>query len=530
MLDPREVLEVFEVPLAFLMDEANHQKALARMARPAALLLCHALRGALHLGRDRRHAEEHAPEAVSAMIRIVIENVLLFLLPTAMYVGYVLLTRRDHLGRRRHQRCAADLAVRRRRAARGGDADLLRRDDHGRQARSDLHAAAHERRAHRARPAQVAVPRGRFRPLPASSGADWLQRPETQAVFAALAARGFAARAVGGAVRNALLGLPVTDVDIATTARPDEVIAAAEAAGLKAVPTGIAHGTVTVISPTAPTRSRRCARTWRRTAATRPWPSPTTGRPMRAGATSRSTRSIATPTARCSIRSAGYADLMARRVRFIGDAGERIREDYLRILRFFRFTAAYGEGPPDRPGLAACVRERAGLAILSGERVREEMLRLLAAPRGPELMAAMLDYGLLPQVLGLAPRPGLLARLAASQAALGLAPRCRSPSRSAGGRGSGGRRAPARLACAFPTRSTAKLVRASMRAPPSIPTAPESAGKAYLYAQGEAAYPRARAARLGPFRGCARERRVAPSLGVARALASAAAFPSAAPT
>ena len=110
---------------------------------------------------------------------------------------------------------------------------------------------------------------------------------------------------------------------------------------------------------------------------------------MRVGATSRSTRTTAAPTA--GVRPARrHADLAQRRVRFIGDAVARIREDYLRILRFFRLTADYGEGPPDAEGLAACVAERAGLGLLSAERVRQEMLRLLVASRGPELVRAML--------------------------------------------------------------------------------------------------------------------------------------------
>lgn len=302
-------------------------------------------------------------------------------------------------------------------------------------------------------------------------------------MLAAIAARGFAARAVGGAVRNALLGLPVTDIDIATTARPDEVVAAAGAAGLKAVPTGIAHGTVTVISAGSAyevTTLRKDVETHGRHATvafTDDWTADARRRDFTLNALY------------CSAGGevfdplSGYADLVARRVRFIGDAGERIREDYLRILRFFRLTAAYGQGPPDRPGLDACVRERAGLAVLSGERMREEMLRLLAAPRGPALIGAMLDYGLLPEVLGLAPRPGLLARLARLQAALGLAPdavlrlaalavevpedaeRLRSRFRLAND-------------------DTARLVRASIRAPAVNPNAPESAAKAYLYAEG----------------------------------------------
>ena len=323
--------------------------------------------------------------------------------------------------------------------------------------------------------------------LPRLNNAPWLQRPETQAVFAALAARNFAVRAVGGAVRNTLLGLPVTDVDIATTARPDEVVAAAEAAGLKAVPTGIAHGTVTVISGGSAyevTTLRKDVETHGRHATvafTDDWTADARRRDFTLNALY------------CSADGevfdplSGYADLMARRVRFIGDAGERIREDYLRILRFFRFTAAYGEGPPDRQGLDACVRERAGLAVLSGERMREEMLRLLAAPRAAELTGVMLDFGLLPQVLGLAPRPGLLARIVSLQAALGLTPD-----------------AVVRLAALavevpedaerlrtrfrLSNEETARLVRASIRAPAIDPSASESAAKAYIYAEGAAAF------------------------------------------
>jgi poly(A) polymerase len=306
-------------------------------------------------------------------------------------------------------------------------------------------------------------------------------------VLAAFAASGFAARAVGGAVRNTLLGLPVTDVDIATTARPDEVVAAAEAAGLKTVPTGIAHGTVTVISAGSAyevTTLRKDVETHGRHATvafTDDWTADARRRDFTLNALyCNAGGEVFDPLS-------GYADLMARRVRFIGDAGERIREDYLRILRFFRFTAAYGEGPPDRQGLDACVRERAGLAILSGERMREEMLRLLAAPRGAELIGVMLDFGLLPQVLGVAPRPGLLARLVHLQAALGLAPDAVLRL--------------AALAVEVPedaehlrtrfrlsNEETARLVHASIRAPAIEPNAPESVAKAYLYAQGAAAF------------------------------------------
>ena len=323
--------------------------------------------------------------------------------------------------------------------------------------------------------------------LPRLNNAPWLQRPETQAVLAALEVRNFAARAVGGAVRNTLLGLPVGDVDIATIARPDEVVAAAEAAGLKTVPTGIAHGTVTIVSGGSAyevTTLRKDVETHGRHATvvfTDDWTADARRRDFTLNALY------------CSADGevfdplSGYADLMARRVRFIGDADERIREDYLRILRFFRFTAAHGRGPPDRPGLDACVRGRAGLAVLSGERMREEMLRLLAAPRAAELIGVMLEFGLLPQVLGLAPRPGLLARLVHLQAALGLAPDAVLRL--------------ATLAVEVPedaerlrdrfrlsNEETARLARASIRAPAIDPNASESAAKAYLYAEGAAAF------------------------------------------
>ena len=322
---------------------------------------------------------------------------------------------------------------------------------------------------------------------PRLSGADWLQHTDAQAVFTALAARGFAVRAVGGAVRNALLGLPVIDVDIATTARPDDITAAAEAAGLKAVPTGIAHGTVTIVSGGRPyevTTLRKDVETHGRHATvafTDDW------------AADASRRDFTLNALYCSADGevfdplSGYADLAARRVRFIGEAGERIREDYLRILRFFRFSAEYGQGPPDPKALTACVRERAGLAILSGERVCQELLRLLAAPRGQVVVGWMLDYGLLPQVLGLAPRPTLLARLADLEAALGLTP---DPVLRLAALGvevpEDAEHLRDRLRLS--NEDATKLTQAAMRAFAFDPAVAESAAKVQLYAHGATTY------------------------------------------
>ena len=260
-------------------------------------------------------------------------------------------------------------------------------------------------------------------PAPSQLGdTTWLQRPATRAVFAALAAKGFEARAVGGAVRNALLGRTVGDVDIATPARPAEVMAAAQAAGLRAIATGLAHGTVTVIAE---------GQTYEVT--TLRVDVETDGRHAKVAfsgdwAADARRRDFTLNALYCSADGrlfdplGGWPDLVLRRVRFIGDARQRIREDYLRILRFLRFAAEYGEGLPDPEGLAAAVAERAGLASLSGERVRAELLRLLVARRAVQMVRVMLDYGLIVLLLGQAVRPTLLERLASLEAGLALEP------------------------------------------------------------------------------------------------------------
>jgi poly(A) polymerase len=246
---------------------------------------------------------------------------------------------------------------------------------------------------------------------PRLADAGFLAWPETRAVFAALGTAGIDARVVGGAVRNALLNRAVIDIDMATPALPDAIIRAAQAAGLKAVPSGIAHGTVTVVVGQRSfeiTTLRQDVETDGRhakVAFTADWVADARRRDFTMNAL------YCDAGGHVFDPLGGYPDLASGSVRFIGDASARIREDYLRILRFFRFTAEYGNGAPDAEGLAATVRERSGLAALSGERLRQELLRLLAAPRAVEMVDCMLDYGVLIMVLRSVFRPALLARL-----------------------------------------------------------------------------------------------------------------------
>jgi poly(A) polymerase len=179
----------------------------------------------------------------------------------------------------------------------------------------------------------------------------------------------------------------------------------------------------------------------------------------------------------------GYADLVARRVRFIGDPRARIGEDYLRILRFFRFTAEYAGGRPDTEGLLASVREREGLAQLSGERVRQELMRLLKAPHALAAIEAMWDHGLLTEVLPVAPRPALLRRLIEIERVLGLEP---APLLRLGVLAIEVREDAERLRdrLKLSTAEFAALMRASVHAAALGPTSAERDGKAYLYRHG----------------------------------------------
>lgn len=239
-----------------------------------------------------------------------------------------------------------------------------------------------------------------------------LDDPRLATLFAALARTGAETRVVGGAVRDALFGLPPHEIDLATTALPEAVLAAARTAGLKGVPTGIEHGTVTIVVAGAPfevTTLREDVETDGRYAVVR------FGGDFEQDARRRDFTVNAlslTPDGRLHDYTGGLADLAARRIRFIGDAATRIREDYLRVLRFFRFNASHGEGGFDREGLHESIVARDNLTRLSRERIRAEIVKLLPARRAPEVMRAMSQAGIIEVLLGMG-YPARLERLAA---------------------------------------------------------------------------------------------------------------------
>lgn len=229
--------------------------------------------------------------------------------------------------------------------------------------------------------------------------APWLTNGPLPRLLAVLDGDGEEARVVGGAVRNALLGAPIAEIDVATTATPETVVQRVTKAGFKAVPTGIDHGTITVVIDSHPfevTTLREDVETYGRHAKVafgRDWKADAERRDFTMNALS------ASRDGRVHDYVGGLDDIPARRVRFIGDPAKRIAEDYLRILRFFRFHAAYGRGSPDAEGVAACIAGRDGLVQLSRERVRMELMKLLAAPGAVPVLAAMLDAGLLVSVI-----------------------------------------------------------------------------------------------------------------------------------
>lgn len=228
------------------------------------------------------------------------------------------------------------------------------------------------------------------------SHAPWLAAQETRAVIAALdAAKPNSARFVGGCVRNTILNQPVDDIDIATQLLPNEVAEVAKAAGFAAVPTGIEHGTITVIcnhKPFEVTTLRRDVTTDGRRATvafTQSWDEDAQRRDFRLNALyADAGGALHDPT------GGGLEDARHGRIIFIGDARTRLREDFLRILRFFRFHAWYGKGEPDAAGLQACTDLRDGLASLSVERVWKESKKLLSAYDPRPALDAMEQSGI----------------------------------------------------------------------------------------------------------------------------------------
>jgi poly(A) polymerase len=251
--------------------------------------------------------------------------------------------------------------------------------------------------------------------------AEWLKQGPLADLLTVLNRDGEEARAIGGAVRDSLLGKDPAEIDVATTALPPEVIRRVEAAGFKAVPTGIDHGTVTVVIDSHPfevTTLREDVETFGRKAKVR------FGRDWKADAERRDFTINAlsvSPDGTVHDYVGGLADLAARRVRFIGDPAKRIAEDYLRILRFFRFHAAFGEGLPDAAGLRAAIAGRDGMEMLSRERVRMELIKLLIAPHAVRTLAVMAEAGLLSRVLGGVPLLAAFSNMTKIEAALGLA-------------------------------------------------------------------------------------------------------------
>ncbi|MBC7520795.1 MAG: CCA tRNA nucleotidyltransferase [Sandarakinorhabdus sp.] len=244
------------------------------------------------------------------------------------------------------------------------------------------------------------------------------------ALLQALDADAGETRLVGGAVRDALLGLAGADIDLATRLTPDAVIQRVQAAGLKAVPTGLAHGTVTVVAPgmTAEvTTLRRDVATDGRhaqVAFTDDWQQDASRRDFTVNALY-----AALPDGEISDFFGGLDDLAARRVRFIGEPLQRIAEDHLRILRFFRFSARFAD-VMDADGLAACMARANDLMALSRERIAGEMRGLLSVPDPAPVLAVMIDHGILKPVLPeiTAARLPVLARTLAAEAATGVAP------------------------------------------------------------------------------------------------------------
>jgi poly(A) polymerase len=252
--------------------------------------------------------------------------------------------------------------------------------------------------------------------------AEWLDRPGARQVCAMLTDGGFQALFVGGCIRNELLGEPVADIDIATDALPRSILDLAKAAGIKAVPTGIDHGTITLVcmgNAYEVTTFRQDVETDGRHAKVA-FSSSLQDDARRRDFTMNALYALPDGTIVDPLDA--MADVMARRLRFIDDADARIREDYLRILRYFRLQAWYGSEPMDPAALAACAENRSGVASLSRERVTAEVTRLLAAPDPTRAAQAMSDCAILDMVLP-GSRPQGLPALIRVEAAANTPPR-----------------------------------------------------------------------------------------------------------
>ena len=243
--------------------------------------------------------------------------------------------------------------------------------------------------------------------------APWITAPATRAVIDALTAGGADVRFVGGCVRDALLGRESSDIDIGTPDRPEHVLALLTRANIetRTVPRGIEHGTVTAFSGgqryeiTTLRRDERTDGRHAEVAFTDDWREDAARRDFTINAMS------ATPNGTLHDHFGGQEDLAAGRVRFVGDPATRIAEDYLRLLRFFRFFAWYGRGEPDGVALAACADAAETIPSLSGERVRDEMMKLLADPDPLPALRAMQAASILARVLPEAQGTAHLVRL-----------------------------------------------------------------------------------------------------------------------
>lgn len=236
-------------------------------------------------------------------------------------------------------------------------------------------------------------------PLPSLAKAAWLNEPRLQEVMRVITLAGAEVRVAGGAVRNSLLGVAISDVDLATTMLPVDVMQVCKAAGFGVHPTGLQHGTITVVNKGQTfevTTLRRDVETDGRRAVvafTNDWHIDALRRDFTMNAM------YCDASGKIYDFTKGYADILRNRVKFVGAASERITEDYLRILRFFRFHARFGIGAPDKAGFAACVKLKAGLKKISAERVCQEMFKLLVAPRAVTTLKIMAASGILKIIL-----------------------------------------------------------------------------------------------------------------------------------